>query len=652
MTARRVISPGDPDPERDPHRPPTKTRLSRRSRDARPLEVPVQMSQPPIERNRDQGRGSEPTARAIMQILRGIAVSPGIAIAPALVIYPRGPRLPQRSIDPAIVPAELVRLKVGLTAAYRDAQAAENEARSKLGPQYADILGAHAQMIADPTLLRDASSKIERDHLAAEHAVLEVLERHANKLEAIADSHLAARAADVRDILHRILVELAGDAPSSTLSDLKGQCVVLAPDLSPSETAGLNPSLVLGFATETGGRASHTAIVAEALEIPAVVGLGKFLDLARDCREVIIDGHQGIVILDPDPPTLTRYRGLAAERALRFERLSRLAPLPAVTLDGLAVHLWGNIEFADEVTVCLERGAEGVGLYRTDFLYLNSEHPPTEDEQFAAYEAVVRSMAGRPVIIRTLDLGADKIALFQSSPDLTRNPNPALGLRSLRLSLREPALFRTQLRAILRAATLGDVRIMFPLVTTVTEVRQARSLLIEVAAELATEGVALPKTLPSVGIMVEVPAAAIIADQLAKEVDFFSIGTNDLTQYTLAVDRTDETVAGIYSAADPAVLRLIAMVVAAGEARGIPVSVCGTMGGDPVYTMLLMGLGLRNLSMAPHQLPEVKRVIRGIRSEVAVAVAAEALLCDTSIGVLEVLNRTLRANLPDTPSGA
>lgn len=597
-------------------------------------------------------RGSEPAADPSMQILQGIAVSSGIAIAPVLVIDPRGPRLPQRLVASGDVASELLRLEKALKAAQASAEAGEHEARKRLGPQYADILGAHARMISDPTLRHDARLRIERDHLTAEHSVHDILEELASRLEAIKDKHLAGRAVDVRDILQRILLQLGGDRPDSPLAEISTPCAVLAPDLTPSETAGLNPQLVMGFATESGGRASHTAIVAEALEIPAVVGLGRFLDLARNCHEVIIDGDKGIVILDPDAATLAEYRDLALERARRFEQLAKLAPLPAVTNDDVPVHLWGNIEFADEVGACLNRGAEGVGLYRTDFLYLNRDLPPSEDEQFAAYEAVVRSMAGRPVIIRTLDLGADKIAVFQTTQGSVRYPNPALGLRSLRLSLREPGLFRTQLRALLRAGALGDLRVMFPLVTTVNEVREARVLLKSVASEMAAEGIVLPERLPQVGMMVEVPAAAIIADKLAKEVDFFSIGTNDLTQYALAVDRTDETVADIYSAADPAVIRLIAMVVAAGESHKIPVSVCGTMGGDPVYTMLLVGLGLRNLSMAPHQLPEVKRVIRGISLETARQVAAEALCCDTAAEVLEVLNRTLRSSLPDVVGGA
>ncbi len=581
-----------------------------------------------------------------MQTLRGIAVSPGIAIGPALVLDPRGPRLPRRAIAAASVDAELERLEQSLELARAEAELAEAEARQRLGPQYADILAAHAQMIADPTLRREARAKIENDRIAAEHAVCEVLDGYAARLERLTDSHLAARAADVRDIQRRVLDQLQGQAPSAVLKALDGPTVILAHDLSPSETAGLDPQRVLGFATEAGGRASHTAIVAEALEIPAVVGLGRFLDRARDCRIAIIDGDEGLLVFDPDAATQDRYRIAAAERAARFRSLAGLAPLPAETLDAVRIGLWGNIEFPAEAAACLERGAAGVGLYRTEFLYLNSDRPPTEQEQFEAYAAVVRSLQGRPVTIRTLDLGADKLPAYQSAG--YAEPNPVLGLRSLRLSLRDPALFRTQLRAILRASALGDVRVMFPLVSTLAEFRQARAILDDVAAELIAEGIAVRKDLP-VGIMVEVPAAAVIADHLAKEVDFFSIGTNDLIQYTLAVDRTNETVADLYSAADPAVLRLIAMVVAAAEPRGIEVSVCGTMGGEPLFSMLLLGLGVRQLSMPPHQLPEIKRVIRGIRIEDAKTVAAEALRLETAQEIVALLHESLRRELPDTP---
>ena len=581
-----------------------------------------------------------------MQTLRGTAVSPGIAIGPAMVLDPHGQRLPYRNVALGAVAGELARLDRALEFAHIEAEAAETEARQRLGPQYADILAAHAQMIADPTLRRDTRSRIESDRISAEHAVSEVLNAHAARLEGLSDPYLAARAADVRDIRQRVLNHLLGRRPKSPLQGLLEPSVLLAQDLSPSETAGLDPERVLGFATETGGRASHTAIVAEALEIPAVVGVGRFLELARDVRTVIVDGDEGLVILEPDEPTLERYRQAAADRAARFLGLAGLSALPAETLDGISIGLWGNIEFAVEAAACLERGAVGVGLYRTEFLFLNGERPPSEEEQFEAYAGVVRAMGGRPVTIRTLDLGADKLPAYRRSGQA--EPNPALGLRSLRLQLRDPDLFRTQLRAILRASVLGNVRVLFPLVSTLAELRQARAAVNAVAAELTAEGFEIRPDLP-IGIMVEVPAAAVMADLFAKEVSFFSIGTNDLIQYTLAVDRGNETVADLYNAADPAVLRLIAMVVAAAERQGLEVSVCGTMGGEPLYTMLLLGLGVRQLSMPPHQLPEVKRVIRGVQMERTQALAHEALRQETAGAVIALLQDALRLALPDTP---
>ena len=579
-----------------------------------------------------------------MKTLRGIAVSPGIAIGPLRVVDPRGLRPTPRAILPNSVADECDRLDVALDQARIEAEEAEADARGRIGPQYADILAAHARMIADPTLRRDARIRIERDHVDAEHAVSEVLEGHAVRLGKLADAHLAARAADVRDIQRRISSQFFGPGTVPISGDATSPIVVLAQDLSPSETAGLDPRIVIGFATEGGGVASHTAIVAAALEIPAVVGLGRALDLARTCRSAIIDGDSGLVVLDPDESTLQRYRKASAERTARFAGLADLAHLPAETLDGLRIDLWGNIEFPTEVDPCLDRGATGVGLYRTEFLFLNADRPPTEEEQFMAYSAVVRSARGRPVTFRTLDLGSDKLVSYRGGPP---EPNPALGLRSLRLSLRDLPLFRTQLRALLRAAALGDVRIMFPLVSTLEEFRQARATLDEVAAELIAAGIAAKADLP-VGVMVEVPAAAIMADQLAREVDFFSIGTNDLIQYTLAVDRTNETVAELYSAADPSVLRLIRLVVAAAVPRNLEVSVCGAMGGDPLFATLLLGMGVRRLSMPPHQLPEIKRVIRAIRWEQAEALAAEVLDLGTASEVSARLRDALCDALPDT----
>jgi phosphotransferase system enzyme I (PtsI) len=579
-----------------------------------------------------------------MRQLRGVAVSPGVAIGPVLTLEPSGLALPPRHVEPGQVAAELDRLDAALEAARREAEAAEDDARKRLGPQYAEILDAHARMVADPMLRRSARERIEAESIAAEHAVREVLEELANKLAALADPHLAARAADVRDVEARILERLAGGRRPDPLDALAEPSLVIAHDLSPSETAGLDPEKVLGFATEGGGRTSHTAIVAAALEIPAVVGLGPALPLARACRSAIIDGDAGLVILDPDAAALKRYRRAATERAERFASLAGQAHLPALTPDGTRVDLLGNIEFPAEAAACRRLAADGIGLYRTEFLYLRAERPPTEQEQFEAYATVVRTMGDKPVTIRTLDLGADKLATYENGPPASHTS--FLGLRSIRLSLRDPELFRAQLRAILRAGALGDVRVMFPLIATLDEVRRARAALAEAARELAAEGIPAPADLP-VGAMIEVPAAAIMADQLAREVDFFSIGTNDLVQYTLAVDRTDEAVADLYDAADPAVLRLIATVVGAAALRRIDVNLCGSIGGEPLYTALLLGLGLRQLSMPPHQIPEIRRVVRSIDLAAARSLATEALRLDTARAVAARLRAELLRVAPD-----
>jgi phosphotransferase system enzyme I (PtsI) len=578
-----------------------------------------------------------------MEIKRGIAVSPGVAIGPALVLDTESFRIPQRFIEAEVVTDELTRLHLALGAAAASARAHEAAISEKIGRQYGAIFAAHALLIDDPTLAQEVEALIREQGFAAEYAVSRVMRRHAKALESLDRGHFAARAADLFDIEKSILSNLLGQRREQ-LHHLREPVIVLAHDLSPSETAALDPTKVFAFATEAGGRASHTAIMAGALEIPAVVGLGKFVTDISGGDLVIVDGNRGIVILDPDEETRERYEKTRSNLRTFESRLEELRDLPAETRDGTQVGLLGNIEFPTEAAHCVDRGAAGVGLYRTEFLYLGKQTDPTEAEHLDAYLTVLRLLGSRPVVIRTLDLGADKFST--NTEDVPAERNPFLGLRSVRLCLRNLDLFKTQMRAILRASAFGDVRILFPMVSTVLELRQCKMILAEVKEDLEEEGIPFNRKLP-VGTMIEVPAAALMAEQLAREVSFFSIGTNDLIQYTLAADRTNESVASLYSPGDPAVLRLIELVIKAAERNGIGVNVCGEMSGEPIYTLLLLGMGLRQLSVTPHNIPEIKKIIRSVTLEEAKQVAQEALCLETARDVNNYLREKTRRILPE-----
>jgi phosphotransferase system enzyme I (PtsI) len=581
-----------------------------------------------------------------MEIKRGIAVSPGVAIGPALVLDSEWFRIPQRVIPPSQIDHECQRLRQALAQAAAETRANQEAVSAKLGPQYGAIFAAHALMLTDPTLVQEIEALVRTNHFAVEYAVSRVIRRYAKALESIEGGYLADRVADLFDIEKRILRHLLGQRREQ-LRDLREPVIVLAHDLTPSETAALDPQRVHAFATEAGGRASHTAIVAGVLNIPAVVGLGPFITDVSGGDRVIVDGHHGLLIIDPDEETLHRYEQVQASFRSQASQLAELRSLPAQTRDGVRVLLLGNIEFPQESGPCLEHGAEGVGLYRTEFLYLGRQTHPTEAEHLEAYLTVLRTMGPqRPVVIRTLDLGADKFLPGGSGRRAAPEHNPFLGLRSVRLCLQNLTLFKTQMRAILRASAFGDVRIMFPMISTLLELRQCKMILAEVKEDLEEEGLAFNPRLP-VGTMIEVPSAAILAEQLAREVDFFSIGTNDLIQYTLAADRNNETVSTLYSPGDPAVLRLIEHVVRAAAQHNIAVNVCGEMSGDPLYTMLLLGMGIRQLSVTPHSIPAIKRVIRSVTVEESVAVAQEAMRLETARDVNNYLRERTRRILPE-----
>lgn len=539
--------------------------------------------------------------------LQGIPVSPGVAIGPALVLDSDAYRIPRVPVPAEQAEQEYTRLRSAVDVVSARLEDARVQTAKVAGEGTGDIFAAQKQMLHDPRLHSELSRRIGSQNESAAYAVNRVLQNYAIALMRLSNPLLADRAEDVLDIEKQLLTEL-GAVPRQTMDDLTEPAIVLAHTLTPSETANLDRTNVRAFCTEIGGSGGHTAIVAKGLELPAVVGIGDFIEQVHNGDTVIVDGDRGVVVVNPDDELIARYQRRQADRRSLSDRLAKLADLPAETLDGARVQLSANIEFPQEAAACTRRGADGIGLYRTEFLYLSSSEEPSEEDHYTAYRQVVEETQGRPVVIRTLDLGADKMG---QRPLAEQESNPFLGLRSIRLSLRNLDLFRPQLRAILRAAVHGDIRVMFPLVTTIGELRQARMLLNLVAEDLKDEGVSYRSDIP-VGMMVEVPAAVMMLDKLAKEVDFLSIGTNDLAQYTLAVDRSNEYVADLYQSSDPAVVRLIKRCVEVANDCDVSLAVCGEMSSMPERALLLLGLGVRRLSVPPSLLPRIKKTIRSV----------------------------------------
>ena len=573
--------------------------------------------------------------------LQGIAVSAGVTIGEALVLDSEGFRIPRRFVARSAVDTELERLAHAVADTTRQIERDRDAIKAELGGQYAAIFDAHLAMLHDPKLQAELTAAVRDRNWWPEYAVSRTLRRYAKVFQSL-DNHISHRAHDIYDIEKSLLRNLLGQR-RETLAAISQPVIVLAHNLTPSETANLDRRFVQGFATELGGPGSHTAIVAEGLEIPAVVGVGPFLSDVSGGEPVILDGNQGLVILQPDEETIARYRLEVEAAQTAQEKLEGLRDLPAETTDGVSIQILGNIEFPSEVEQCISRGCDGIGLYRTEFLYLTSRIEPTEEDHFAAYSEVVRALPDKPVVIRTVDLGADKM-LTETTPEEERNP--CLGLRSIRLSLRQLPMFRTQLRAILRASALGDVRVMFPLISTITELRQARMVLADVMEDLAEHDIPFNREMP-VGIMVETPAAAVMLDVFVKEVDFVSVGTNDLIQYTLAVDQGNKEVADLYNACDPAVLRLLRRSLDVAREAGVPASVCGQMSGSVMYTQLLLGLGLRQLSVPASAIPEVKQVCRSVSVAECRRIAERVLDMDGAREVKAVLRDQLRRLLSE-----
>ena len=579
-----------------------------------------------------------------MQVRSGIAVSPGVVTGPALVLGSENFRIPRKYVTNDAVDAELNRFHTALDIVCVDIKENEQLVSAQLGAEYGAIFAAHLQMARDPKLIREVETLIREQSHSPEYAVSRVLRKFASQMQALGDRYLSERALDIFDLEKRLLRQLLGESREE-LSNLTEPVIILAHDLTPGETATLDTKFVLGFATEVGGHTSHTAIMAGALEIPAVVGLGRCLAGVSGGENVILDGDHGQVVIEPDEATVKRFYQSQARNLRVTERLELLEQLPAETLDGERLTLLGNIEFPEEVQHCVRRGADGIGLYRTEFLYLSGNKEPTEADHYNAYCKVLKACGDLPVVIRTLDIGADKVP-GPLQKEFSESQNPMLGLRSIRLSLRNTPLFKTQLRAILRASIHGNAKVMFPLVSTLLEFRQARMIMMDVMEDLEDEGIPFKRNLP-IGMMVEVPSAVLLAEEFAREVDFFSIGTNDLIQYTLACDRSDPSVANLYRSGDPSILRLIQMVMRAAEKHNKPVTVCGQMSSDPRFIPLLMGLGLRNLSVTPHAIPRLKEVVRNVSIADAERISAHACELDLARDVEHFLLGELSRLCPD-----
>jgi phosphotransferase system enzyme I (PtsI) len=551
------------------------------------------------------------------RVFQGLGVAPGIALGTAWVSDDTAPSTPEYLIEADGLEAESQRLKDAVALATKQLKKLKVKSQS-LPPAAAEELGylldARLQMLAGSRLIRTADKLIAELRLNAEAAVRATIAEISDGFSRMGDAYLAARGEDVREVGERLIRCLMA-TPYVALKHLPEGCILIAADLTPADTALLDPKLVLGFATETGGKESHTAIMARSLGVPAILGIAHLVEGLKTGDPIILDGHAGKLIVHPTPETRGRYEAEGAALKRERKRLSRLRDVPAITLDGFTIGLNANIELPRDLEGAHRVGAEGVGLLRTEFLYMNRDHAPDEDEQYEFLREVVEGMEGSPVTIRTIDIGGDKLAPAlreQIGEPIEEAPNPALGVRGVRLSLAHPRLFDTQLAAILRAAVHGPVRILLPMISHIGEVHQAREALERVHKRLKRRKVNVPEKLPPLGVMIEVPGAALSADGLAAVSDFFAIGTNDLTMYTLAIDRGDERVAALYEPLHPAVLRLIQFTVEAGLRYRIPVSICGEIAGDPRFVPLLLGIGVRELSMSAPKLPSVKERIRAL----------------------------------------
>ncbi len=580
---------------------------------------------------------------------RAIAASAGVAIGKAIIVHSRSTSyddMEEKVVEPSMVEGEVERFKYAIELTRQEIIAMQRQIRDKFGSKETGIFDAHLMIVEDQLLSNEVIERIRNAHESAETAYKHTIKRYVNALQAMSDSYIKERADDIKDVASRVINQLS-NAEKPTFLYTSEPRIVVALDLTPSETAMFNRETILGVAVVTGSTTSHSAILARSMQLPALVGLPhEAYEAVRAAVEptLIIDGNFGEMIINPTQETIAQYRErMALDRNFELE-LTREKNLPVNTVDGHQIKLLANLGHAEEVKGIADSGASGVGLFRTEYMFMNTETLPTEEEQYRTYRELAQALPGAPVVIRTLDIGGDKLA---SHIDAVVESNPFLGLRAIRLCLQARRdIFRTQMRAILRASAHGDIRVMYPMISCAEEVREIQEFVDDLKRELTLEGIDFNRDIKT-GIMIEIPAAALIAYTLAPMVDFFSIGTNDLIQYTIAIDRTNDRVAYLYQPTHPAVLELIQRTIAAGRNHQIETSICGEIAGNPLYTPLLVGMGIDELSMSAGSIGVIRRVIRKLEKREAEIAVAEALRSNTAEEALNVSIRLLRKAAPD-----
>ena len=580
-----------------------------------------------------------PFEEKVEKRFQGVPVAQGIAHLPALVYYTEDEEILSREISEEELSGEFVRFESALISTRVELLEIQRRIVTAIGAEDASIFDAHLLVVEDRTLIDEVLRGLERDRLNVEYVFQQVVQKYCQTLESIEDPYLRERVIDIQDVARRVIRNLLGKAPLNPAAHAQPH-IVVAHNLSPSDTAQFDRSLVQGFVTEIGSKTSHTAILARSLEIPAIVGMQGITQQIRIGDDILIDGYAGLLIVNPSRETLVEYGRIEQEKEEVAERLELIRETVSTTRDGRHITLSANIDLPDDLGEIAAQGAEGVGLFRTEFLFLNREEPPSEDEQYEHYRHAAESSMPHGVIIRTLDIGGDKVA---SSLTLQHEENPFLGCRAIRYCLEHPAVFKTQLRAILRAAGIGQVKIMYPMISGIEELRRANKILEECKQELASAGIPF-NPFVEVGIMIEIPSAVLVAEHLAREVRFFSIGTNDLIQYSIAVDRLNDRIAHLYNPTHPSILRMIKMTVDAGKANGIWTGVCGEMASDIQLTPLLIGLGVDELSASTALVPRIKKAVQSLDSAECEHLVREVLGMDDSNAILDRARSMPREN--------